>query len=51
MIKSEDIIFDEETGQNRKIRYVAGEASIYADKQSENAKMREPISFTNGFLL
>ena len=50
MIKSEDIIFDPEKGDNRKIRYGPGETSIYADEQSENAKMREPISFTNGFL-
>ena len=50
MIKSEDVIFDAVTGENRKIRYVAGETSIYADEQSENAKMRDPISFTNGFL-
>jgi len=50
MIKSEDIIFDPTTKENRKIRYVPGETSIYADEQSPNAKMREPISFTNGFL-
>ena len=50
MIKSEDVIFDAETGQNRTIRYISGETSIYADEQSENAKMREPISFTNGYL-
>jgi hypothetical protein len=50
LLKAEDIIFDPETGENRKIRYVPGEASIFADEQSENAKMREPISFNNGFL-
>lgn len=50
LLKAEDIIFDPETGENRKIRYVPGETSIYADEQSENAKMREPIAFTNGFL-
>ena len=50
LIKAEDIIFDPETGENRKIRYVPGETSIYADEQSENAKMREPISFNNGYL-
>ena len=50
MIKSEDVIFDAETSQNRTIRYISGETSIYADEQSENAKMREPISFTNGYL-
>ena len=50
LIKAEDIIFDPETGENKKIRYVPGETSIYADEQSENAKMREPIAFNNGFL-
>jgi len=50
LIKAEDIIFDPETGENRKIRYVPGETSIYADEQSENAKMREPIAFNNGYL-
>lgn len=50
LLKAEDIIFDPETGQNRKIRYVPGETSIFADEQSENAKMREPIAFNNGYL-
>ncbi len=50
LIKAEDIIFDPETGENKKIRYVPGETSIYADEQSENAKMREPIAFNNGYL-
>tara|TARA_R100000808_G_C2155367_1_gene167677 strand:- start:16848 stop:17726 length:879 start_codon:yes stop_codon:yes gene_type:complete len=50
MIKSEDIIFDPIKGENRKIRYIPGETSIYADEQSKNAKMREPIAFNKGFL-
>jgi len=50
LLKAEDIIFDPETGENRKIRYVPGEASIFADDHPETAKMREPISFNNGFL-
>ncbi len=50
LLKAEDIIFDPETGQNRKIRYVPGETSVYADEQPENAKMREPIAFNNGYL-
>ena len=50
LLKAEDIIFDPETGENRKIRYVPGETSIYADEQPETAKMREPIAFNNGFL-
>ena len=50
LLKAEDIIFDPETGENKKIRYVPGEASIFSDEQSDEAKMREPIAFTNGFL-
>jgi len=50
MIKSEDVIFDPVTQQNRKIRYIPGETSIYADEQSVNAKMREPIAFNKGYL-
>ena len=30
----EDIIFDEKTGSQRKIRYIPGEKSIFADEQS-----------------
>jgi len=50
LLKAEDIIFDPTTGENRKIRYIPGEASIFADDQPEGAKMREPIAFNNGFL-
>jgi len=50
LLKAEDIIFDPETGENRKIRYVPGEASIFVDDHPETAKMREPIAFTNGFI-
>ena len=50
LLKAEDIIFDPIKGENRKIRYVPGETSIYADEQPETAKMREPISFNNGYL-
>ena len=50
LIKAEDIIFDPETGENKKIRYVPGEASIFAEDQPEGAKMREPITFNNGYL-
>ena len=50
LLKAEDVIFDPERGENRKIRYVPGETSIFADEQPETAKMREPISFTNGYL-
>lgn len=50
LLKAEDIIFDPETGENKKIRYVPGEASIFADEQPKESKMREPIAFNNGFL-
>ena len=50
LLKAEDIIFDPVSGENKKIRYVPGETSIYADEQPETAKMREPIAFNNGFL-
>ncbi len=50
LLKAEDIIFDPEKGENRKIRYVPGETSIFADEQPEGVRMREPISFNNGFL-
>jgi hypothetical protein len=33
-IPSVDEIYDEETGTNRKIRYVIGEQSIFEDEQS-----------------
>lgn len=50
LLKAEDIIFDPTTGENKKIRYVPGEASIFAEDQPEGVKMREPITFNNGFL-
>ncbi len=50
LLKAEDIIFDPKTGENKKIRYVPGESSIFADEQPKEAKMREPIAFNNGFL-
>jgi len=50
LLKAEDIIFDPETGENRKIRYVPGEASIFVDDHPDTAKMRDPISFNNGYL-
>ena len=31
MLRAEDIIFDEERGINRKIRYIPGESSIFED--------------------
>jgi len=51
MLKAEDIIYDPETGVNRKIRYIPGEPSIYEDEQKEDSKVKSPITFTNGFLM
>ena len=50
LLKAEDIIFDPETGENKKIRYIPGEASIFVEDHPETARMRDPISFNNGFL-
>jgi len=50
MIKSEDIIFDPIKGVNRKIRYIPGESSIYEDEQKKDAKVKAPITFTDGYL-
>ena len=51
MIKAEDIIYDPEKDINRKIRYIPGETSIYEDEQKEDAKVKSPITFSNGFLM
>ena len=51
MLKAEDIIFDEEKGVNRKIRYIPGESSIFEDEQKEGSKVKSPITFSNGFLM
>lgn len=50
MIKSEDIIFDPIKGINRKIRYIPGEPSIYEDEQKKDAKVKAPVTFTDGYL-
>jgi len=50
-VPSVDEIFDEETGKSRKIRYVIGEQSIYADEQKENNPAVGDIVFTNGSLI
>ena len=50
MLKAEDIIFDSEKGINRKIRYIPGEPSIFEDEQKKDAKVKSPITFSNGFL-
>ena len=41
--------FDEETGQNRELRYAKNQRSIFTDEQDENALL-EPIIFEDGFL-
>ena len=51
MIKAEDIIYDPEKDINRKIRYIPGESSIFEDEQKEDAKVKSPITFNNGFLM
>ena len=46
----EDVIYDSDRDQNRKIRYCPGETSIYADEQSEEAKV-STIIFSRGHLI
>ena len=41
--------FDEETGQNRELRYAKNQRSIFTDEQDENALL-DPIIFEDGFL-
>ena len=41
--------FDEETGQNRALRYARNQKSIYEDEQDGNVIL-EPIVFEDGFL-
>ena len=54
MIKNTDIIFDEESGTERNIRYLEGVSTIYEDEQdhlSESKQRQRPdIRFVNGFL-
>jgi hypothetical protein len=48
-IKSDAIIYDDETGRNRQIRYCPNEPSVYADEQSSNA-IRAHVLFEEGIL-
>tara|TARA_R100000734_G_scaffold4392_2_gene3831 strand:- start:9417 stop:10196 length:780 start_codon:yes stop_codon:yes gene_type:complete len=50
-IPSVDEIFDEETGTNRKIRYVIGEQSIFEDEQTTKNPVIGDIVFINGQLI
>lgn len=49
-IPSIDEVFDESTGRNRKIQYVLGEQSIYADEQTGFNPVLGDIIFHNGSL-
>tara|TARA_R100000458_G_C8257465_1_gene233422 strand:+ start:63 stop:953 length:891 start_codon:yes stop_codon:yes gene_type:complete len=51
MLKAEDIVYDPETNSERTIRYIPGETSIFKDEQSKEARLKEPIMFTNGLLV
>ena len=48
--RTEDLIFCKKTQQRRKIRYARGEASIYVDEQSNNAKPTM-IKFNQGIFV
>jgi len=48
-IKSDAIIYDNQTGRNRQIRYCPNEPSVYADEQSSNA-IRAHVLFEEGVL-
>jgi len=54
LLRNTDVIFDEETGTERNIRYIEGVSTIYEDEQehlSEQKKRQRPdIRFSNGFL-
>lgn len=53
-IKNQDMIFDEETGKERNIRYLEGVGTIYEDEQEQlsdsKKKQRPRIVFVNGIL-
>lgn len=51
MIKPVETVFDPETNSNRKIQYVEGESSIWADEQADGAKPRGTINFNKGYLM
>tara|TARA_R100000773_G_C4196715_1_gene100609 strand:- start:55 stop:951 length:897 start_codon:yes stop_codon:yes gene_type:complete len=49
MLKSEDVVFDAQTGTQRAIRYVRGQKSIFVDEQNDDVVAKSPITFNNGF--
>ena len=51
MIRAEDIIYDPEQDTERVIRYIPGETSIFKDEQGKEAKLKEPIIFSNGAII
>mgnify|MGYP003146604242 CR=1 FL=1 len=51
MLKAIDVIYDPETETNRKIQYIQGESSIFADEQTKGVKPKETINFNNGILM
>jgi hypothetical protein len=54
LIKNEDIIFDEETGTERNIRYLEGVSSIWVEDQEhlseQKQRQRPDVRFVNGYL-
>lgn len=54
LIKNEDIIFDEETGTERNIRYLEGVSSIYVEDQEslseQKQKQRPDLRFRYGYM-
>mgnify|MGYP003678318371 CR=1 FL=1 len=51
MLKASDVVYDPETNTNRKIQYIPGESSIFADEQQKDAKAKDSINFNNGFIM
>jgi hypothetical protein len=47
-----DEVYDDESGENRVIRYASGERSIYLDEQvNQDMNKRAQITFFNGYLI
>ena len=55
MVKNSDIIFDEETGMERNVRYLEGVGTIFEDEQEHlsdfKKRQRPDIKFINGVLV
>lgn len=54
LIKNEDIIYDEETGTERNIRYLEGVSSIWVEDQEhlseQKQRQRPDLRFVNGYM-